>query len=306
MPSRSAIWCAMLIAATLSLVGCTQAPVLTSIQVIPSSASLTTVGETVQFKAIGSYNRSGDHPTTTVDITSKVFWASTDVSVSTISASGLATAGTSGTTSITASMGGAVGTSSLTVSAAAVRGLTSISIIPASQTLSSFGESSQFIAIGTYTSNPITADLTNDVTWQSSDVKVATINSAGLALANASGTTTITAIGTGSGGGAITATSTLTVSGAGGGVVLPALTVYDVGLGTGTVKSADGVINCPSTGGAACTGNYSVGTIVTLTATPSGSSSFGGWSSNCQPTAPGSATCTVTMNNNEPVGAIFN
>src|ERR1035441_8319591 len=64
---RPAILCAMLVAATLSLVGCTQPPSLQSIQVIPNGASLTTIGETVQFKAIGTYQRGGNHPSTTTD-----------------------------------------------------------------------------------------------------------------------------------------------------------------------------------------------------------------------------------------------
>jgi hypothetical protein len=150
----------------------------------------------------------------------------------------------------------------------------------------------------------MTVDLTNQVSWQSSDVKVATINPAGLALGNFTGTTTITAIGKSNSGAAIAATSNLTVGNAGGGVVLPALTVYRVGLGTGTVTSLDGVINCTSGGGAGCTGNFVFGTPVTLTATPASGSTFGGWSSNCIPDT--ATTCTVTMNNNEPVGAIFN
>jgi len=225
------------------------------------------------------------------------------VSVSTISSSGLATAVGSGGTTITASVGGTVGSSSLAVSAVAVHDLTSITVIPGTdqQTVTSIGEPSQFIAIGTYTTSPMTEDLTNQVQWQSSDVKVATINSSGLALGNFSGTTTITAIGKSNSGASIAGTSTLTV-GAPGGVTLPALSVYEVGLGTGTVVSNPVGINCTS--GAGCTGNFVLGSTVTLTATPAAGSTFGGWSSNCIPTSP--TSCQVVMNNNEPVGAIFN
>jgi List-Bact-rpt repeat protein/Big-like domain-containing protein len=304
--SRPATLCAILLAATLSVVGCNSAPVLASIQVIPNGASLTTIGETVQFKAIGTYQRPGNHPATMSDITSQVVWTSSEVGVSTIGSSGLATATGSGSTTILASVGAVVGSSSLTVSAQAVRALTSIEIIPASgqQTVTNIGESNRFIAIGTYTTSPMTVDLTDQVSWQSSNVKVSTVNSAGLALGNTTGTTTITAIGKSNSGADIAATSVLTVTTAVGGVVLPGLTIYSVGLGTGTVTSADGVINCTSVSGAVCIGNFVFGTAVTLTATPATGSTFGGWSSNCISISPNS--CQITMNNNEPVGAIFN
>lgn len=54
------------------------------------------------------------------------------------------------------------------------------------------GETLQFDAIGTYSDNS-TQNLTNYVTWTSSDVTVATINSAGLATSHATGSTLITA-----------------------------------------------------------------------------------------------------------------
>jgi hypothetical protein len=218
----------------------------------------------------------------------------------------LATVTGAGTTTITASLNGIATTVPLiNASNLPANSLTAVTVIPASQTILTVGEPSQFIAIGTFNTNPMTQDITNQVRWQSSDVKVATVNSAGLALANAPGTTTITAIGTSNTGASVPGTATVTASNAvGGGVVLPQLAIYQVGLGTGTVTSADGVINCTTVGGAACTGNYVLGTTVTLTAVPSLGSTFGGWSSNCVPDT--NPTCSIVMNNNEPVGAIFN
>jgi hypothetical protein len=291
---------------TVLLVECSASPTLQSIQVIPNGAALTFVGQTLQFKAIGTYLH-GTHPTVTRDITSQVTWASSNSDVSTISASGLATATDTGATVITASMnsglGAIVGTSDLNVSGDIAHDLQSIAVIPGSnvQIVSSIGEPTQFIAIGTFNTSPVTLDLTDQVSWQSSDVKVATINSAGLALANATGTTTITAIGKSTSGAAIPGTSTLTV-GAGGGVTLPLLSVYDVGLGAGTVTSSPAGISCTS--GAGCTGNFVLGSTVTLTAAPAAGSTFGGWSANCTPDT--ATSCTIVMNNNEPVGAIFN
>jgi YVTN family beta-propeller protein/YD repeat-containing protein len=56
----------------------------------------------------------------------------------------------------------------------------------------------------------------------------------------------------------------------------PKLTVTKKGTGTGTVTSSPAGINC----GSDCNENYSKGTQVTLTATPSTGSSFAGWSGN--------------------------
>jgi hypothetical protein len=305
---RSRSLTVVMVLVALMLVQCTQPPYLTSIQVLPNAAVASFVGQTVQYKAYGTYNRGGSHPSQNQDITSQVDWMSNAVAVATIDSTGLATITGAGTTSITASLNGIVSTVTLTnASNLPANSLTAITVIPTAQTLTSIGEPSQFIAIGTFNTNPMTQDITNQVRWQSSDVKVATINSAGLSLANAcalpSCETTITATGT-SNGASIAGTAMLTLTFSGGGVVLPQLEIYEVGLGSGTVTSADGVINCTTVGGAACTGNYAVGATVILTAVPSPGSSFGGWSVNCVPDT--NPTCSIAMNNNEPVGAIFN
>jgi Divergent InlB B-repeat domain len=118
----------------------------------------------------------------------------------------------------------------------------------------------------------------------------------------------MTAIGKGSDGADIAGTSNVSVkSVADGTVLLPTLSIYEVGLGSGTVTSSDGVISCitSAASGAACTGNYVLGgATVTLTATPADGSTFGGWSANCLLATP--TSCSIVMNNNEPVGAIFN
>jgi hypothetical protein len=305
---RSRSLTVVMVLVALMLVQCTQPPYLTSIQVLPNAAVAGYVGQTVQYKAYGTYNRGGSHPSQNQDITSQVDWTSNTVAVATIDATGLATLTGPGTTSITASLNGIVSTVPLTnASNLPANSLTAITVIPAAQILTSIGEPSQFIAIGTFNTNPMTQDVTAQVRWQSSDVKVATINSAGLALANACVggipcPTTITATETSNTGASIAGSAVLTLNLSGGGVVLPQLEIYEVGLGSGTVTSADGVINCTTVGGAACTGNYVMG--ATVTAVPSPGSTFGGWSVNCVPDT--NPTCSIVMNNNEPVGAIFN
>ena len=65
------------------------------------------------------------------------------------------------------------------------------------------------------------------------------------------------------------------------------LSVNKAGTGTGMVTSSPAGISC----GSDCTEVYTAGTLVTLTAVPDNSSSFGGWSGACT----GTGTCSVTM-----------
>ena len=76
------------------------------------------------------------------------------------------------------------------------------------------------------------------------------------------------------------------------------LSVSRTGTGTGTVFSSPGGISC----GSACSASYASGTSVTLTASPSSGSTFGGWSGACT----GTGTCTVSMSAARSVAATFN
>ena len=310
MKALRVILAVLMLACSLALVGCSADRTLQTITVSPSSQELTAVGQTVQFRAIATYTK-GTHPTTTRDVTSEVQWSSSNAGVATIDAKGLATAVGGGETEISASLGGTLGvvTGAARVnvdyaSGSASHDVLSISIIPSSQSVGHVGETNQYIAIGTFNSDPVTADVTNVVHWSSSDVMVGTINSTGLATAVNSGSTTITATMSTASDAVLTANATFSVQPDGGGVQISSLTVYSVGQGTGAVTSADGVINCATAGAPGCTGHFSPGTTVTLTATPDAGFRFGGWSANCVPTD--QPTCSVTMTGNESVGAIFN
>jgi len=290
---------------------------LISLTIIPGAQTVNAIGETAQFIVIGTFNNSP----TTQNMAGLVTWQSSDTNVASISSSGQATAvgcaSTSCLATITASAtsltGSTItGTTTLTVSPGsgpATRTLSAITIIPGlgTQILQSLNETVQFLAIGTFTASPVTQDLTDKVTWQSSDVGIATINSSGLATSvGCSSTTgcitTITASTTSATNADILGTSNLTVFPGTGGSGLPSLAVYTVGSGTGTVVSNPAGVNCVA--GVGCTGFFTAGSSVQLTATPTAGSTFGGWSSNCQPdTQP---TCTVVMNDNQTVGAIFN
>ena len=314
---RRLLCAATLVLVSLCMVECQNSPSLASIQILPDNAALTYVGQTLQYKAVGTFLHAG-HPSITKDVTSQVIWQTSNPSAATISNTGLATAVASGataTTAISATMPGSGGTvqgsTALTVSGQTSHDLTSVMVIPNATTpcmapqcpvVTQIGEPTQFLAIGTFNTAPLTEDLTDQVTWVSSDVQVATINSTGLALANGAGITSITAIGRSNSGADVTGTSTLRVIAPEGGVQLPALTIYEAGLGNGTVTSSPAGINCTSGNG--CTANFVLNATVTLTATPAAGSTFGGWSANCTPTT--ATTCSLVMNNNEPVGVIFN
>lgn len=300
---------------------------LLSISVAPTAVT-TSVGQTTQFRATGSYVRQSEQRTYQPypqDITNQVTWTSSNTAVATIDSTGLAKLVGTGSTTITASKDGASATAALSAGGPGGVGslglLTAIQIIPSSQTTLVLGENAQFLAVGTM-SNPdgstTTQDITNLVKWVSSDLSVATINNSGLATAVGAGggSASITALGTASDGSVIVGTAGFTGCPTGcGPVTLPVLSVYEVGLGTGSVQGFDSanpsviVINCdPSTGNTAgCTGYFPLGSTVVLTATPGANSTFGGWSANCTPIR--SNTCSVTIPANAPsvpIGAIFN
>jgi phospholipase C len=91
-------------------------------------------------------------------------------------------------------------------------------------------------------------------------------------------------------------------SGCGGGMANLAPTSFQVsvqlsGKGTGTITSKPAGIDCGTT----CTGTFSNGTEITLTAAPSKTATFAGWSGACT----GQGTCTITLNQNTSVTANF-
>ena len=179
------------------------------------------------------------------------------------------------------------------------RELFQIDLIPATQSLSTTGETVQYTAIGHFTHSPATQDITNEVTWQSSDTGVATISPSGLATATGFGETTIVAFSLqGASHSRVTAQASIVV----GAVSLPTLVVVAAGSGSGVVTSVPVGIDCgPSPG--TCSAQFVLGTTVTLTATPNSGSTFGSWSG-CDSTS-GNA-CTVTMNADRTVTVTFN
>ena len=176
------------------------AATLLSIAVTAPSLSIAK-GTSEQFTATGTYSDGSMQ-----NLTGLVTWSSQSTAVATITAGGMVTAVSIGTSSIKAVLGAVNGSATLTVTAAT---LVSIAVTPANPSIGTTG-SEQFTATGTYTDNS-TQNLTTTVIWSSSNTATATISNTsgtnGLASAVANGTTTIKAIL-----GLVQASTTLTVS----------------------------------------------------------------------------------------------
>ena len=155
---------------------------LVSVAVTPLNPTLAK-GLTQSFTATGTFTDGSAQ-----NLTATASWSTSSPTVASISASGAATALTTGTSAIVATVSGKSGGTTLTVAPAA---LVSIAVTPSNPSIA-LGTSRQFTATGTYT-DASTQDLTASVTWASSATNVATISAAGLASSMALGITTITA-----------------------------------------------------------------------------------------------------------------
>ncbi|MCZ7358032.1 MAG: DUF2341 domain-containing protein [Candidatus Methanoperedens sp.] len=142
------------------------------------------LGQTRQFIANGTYTDG-----TEKNITSIAAWSSSNTSVATIDASGLATSVSPGNTLINATSEGITSPAEiLTVTPAK---LVSIAVTPLNPTISQ-GQTQQFTANGTYTDSS-SKNITSSAIWSSSNTSVATIDVTGLATSVAPGTTQINA-----------------------------------------------------------------------------------------------------------------
>ncbi|MCK5795724.1 MAG: Ig-like domain-containing protein, partial [Deltaproteobacteria bacterium] len=159
---------------------------LASIEIAPQNPTLAKE-TTQQFKATGILTDG-----TKQDFTDKVVWTSSDESIATLSAAGLATAVKAGTTTVKATYQGLSADTLLTVTDAT---LTSVEVSPATSSIA-ISATQQYTATALF-SDGTKQDVTKDATWASSDAAVATISitagSEGLATGVKLGTATISA-----------------------------------------------------------------------------------------------------------------
>ena len=139
-------------------------------------------GATLQLAAKGIYSDG-----TTADLSSQVAWSTSDSTIATTSAAGLLSSVHAGIVVASAKLNSISGSMTITVSSAT---LSSISVSGGATLVA--GLSEQLSAQGTYSDNS-TQTMTSLVSWQSSDVTVATVSAAGLLTSLKAGTVTITA-----------------------------------------------------------------------------------------------------------------
>ncbi|MDA8422901.1 MAG: Ig-like domain-containing protein [Nitrospiraceae bacterium] len=168
---------------------------LTSVSIDPVkntavAGTVTIAAQTVQqFKATGHYSDS-----TTTDLSQSVTWNTSNASVATVSATGLATAvASSGTCTITATGQGMAGTTQLAIKSLPLQ---TITVTPGAAS-TNIGMTVQFNASGLFSDGTETIasqDITTLVSWSSTTTSVATVDlHSGVATGVAAGTTSISA-----------------------------------------------------------------------------------------------------------------
>ncbi|PIT71237.1 Ig-like domain-containing protein [Limnohabitans sp. B9-3] len=155
---------------------------------VTSSKPSNAAGRTENFVATGTYSDG-----TTQNLTDQVTWSSSNTSAVSITSAGVATGSGQGASTITASLkptGSAISISGSLLQTTTAAVLDSIAI---SNTASPpAGKNDQLAATGTY-SDGSTKDLTNQVSWTSTDESKVVVSSTGLASGVAKGSSTITA-----------------------------------------------------------------------------------------------------------------
>jgi trimeric autotransporter adhesin len=174
---------------------------LVSITVNPPGPSIG-LGTTQQFTAIGTFTDGS-----TQNLTASVTWSSLNPAVAAVNSNALGISLTTGTATITATLGGITGSALLTVTSASV---VSITVSPSTTAIPS-GLNQTFTAVGTFTDGSM-QNVTNSAYWTSSVPGVATVSntsgSNGMVSSTSSGSTVISAtLGGVSGSGNLTVTS---------------------------------------------------------------------------------------------------
>lgn len=145
-------------------------PSLTSISVASSNSTMWVALNTEQFTATGHYSNG-----TTQDLTASANWSSSSPSTASVASGGVVTPLTAGAVTISASSAGVKGSAN-----ANVIGLTTAYISPTGPVLSLTGSpsSAQLTAYGVWADGK-TVDVSNAVSWSSSNANVATVNASG-------------------------------------------------------------------------------------------------------------------------------
>jgi len=206
---------------------------LTSISVLPATATMA-VGTLQQFTATGIFDDGS------TQLLPDIQWSSSASNVLIIASTGLATAVSTGTSTVTAASGGISGSATVTATSAT---LVSLAIAPLNSSMP-IGATRQFTATGTF-NDSTTQDMTLSVLWGSSNGSIASIDDKGLVSSSATGQVTISA-----NWGSITQSTLLTVS-----------TVRLVSI---TVNPANGRVAPHTSAKFTAVGNFSDGSTASL------------------------------------------
>jgi hypothetical protein len=155
---------------------------LVAIAVQPATFSVN-IGNTLQYTIIGSFDNN-----TTRDITAASTFTATTPAIATITAAGLATGRTQGTTTIVATSGGLSANASLAVLPATV---VSLALTPATTTFQ-IGTTRQLSVAATYSDGNI-VDVTASSTFVSGTPAAVSVSNTGLMTGVAPGTSSLTA-----------------------------------------------------------------------------------------------------------------
>ena len=152
-----------------------------TVAIIPASAELSALGATVQLRA-EVRDQYGQ-----VMAAAVVAWSSGNASVATVDATGLVTAASNGTATVTATSGSASGTAAVAVE----QRVDAVTVSPAADTLLALGDTVRFDAEARDGNGHAVAGA--EFSWASSDTLVATVDATGLVTAAGKGTATVTA-----------------------------------------------------------------------------------------------------------------
>ena len=190
----------MALVAGIACDGSPEPQIAATVVVLPSSAELSALGETLQLIATAR-DENGQTIQGAV-----VNWASNDNAVATVDGNGVVTAVQNGNATVTATSGSAAGTASITVAQRLAR----IDVSPSADTLFSIGDTVQLTAQPVdANSNPVPEIA---ILWSSAADSVAIVDSNGLVTATGSGSADITATGGGVSGAATVSVSQILVS----------------------------------------------------------------------------------------------
>lgn len=161
----------------------TTGPILASATVTPDAVALR-IGQTAQLNASADYSDGSKS-----DVTNLAAWSSSNLSVATVSNTGVVTAKAAGQATITATYGNKSDSTVVTVTPPPT--LVSLQIRPPAPALAP-GAGLQLVATATY-SDGSAADVTTQAAWSSSNPLVATVSATGYVTAVAAGTAQIQA-----------------------------------------------------------------------------------------------------------------